>query len=151
MKGERRAEGVDVGESAAGNRGDIDEVGGGAKVDTTLDDGGGGDVSRCGEKSADTDRQDTGGTGAAGLVVGEGAQVTGAVGTVVVEGELPEGVVPEKDDGTVPVDGDFVVRVDGCRPVGEQLAGILPGTMDDEALGRIGSERDGSAGGGDHD
>ena len=146
LEGERRAERIDVAEATDRDRGDVDGVRRGAEVDASFDERSGGDVGRSGEQAAGADGQDTGRASAVGLAVREGTDITRAVGAVVVERQLREGVVTEEDDRAVAVDGDFVAEGDGIRTVGEELAGVLPRAIDDETLGGIRRERKGVGG-----
>ena len=126
LQGERRAERVDVGEAADRDRGDVNRVSGGAEVDAPFDERGGGDIGRSGGEAADADGQDAAGAGAADLVIGEGANVTGTVGTAVVERHLAEGVITGEDDGPVVIDGDLVTRIDGTATISQKLTSIRP-------------------------
>ena len=151
LEGERRTERVDIGEAADRDRGDVDRVRRGAEVHAAFEERDRGDVGRGGMQAARADGQDAAGTVAAGLVVREAADVAGSVGAVVIERQLAEGVVTEEDDRAVAVDGDLVAEGDGVRTVGQELACILPGTIDDEALRGVGRQRQGVGAGPKHE
>ena len=119
MEGDRGAERIEVGKAAGRDGRNVDDVRGGTEVDATFDERQSGDVGRGGGEAADTDGEHAAAAEAGGRNGAEGTEVTSTVGAIVVERKLPEGVIPEQDDGTVPVDGDLIASGDGRGTVGK--------------------------------
>ena len=134
---ERLAERVNIADAVGGKAADGDGIRRRSKIHASVDDAGDIHIRRRGGQAARTDGQHAGRPRPRGGGGREGAQDRRRHGAVIIKDDRILGVVAKVIDDPAPIECDRIARGDLTRSQKGDGAGI-----DDEALGRIGSQRD---------